>query len=120
MADNGVWGLVIAGLATTSVAGLIAGVVAGIFGRRKMSAEATQIVTSAGAGIAQQVEGYVERISKENARLNSENEALKVKVDDLSEQVRELRRELSAARADLAVIRHATEHPNNHTEGQTE
>lgn len=111
--------LLVAILTTGGICSVIAAVIGGLFARRKMSAEAAQIVTSAGAGIAQQVEGYVQRISTENAALKVENADLRRKVEDLSHMVRQLKAQLDDIQRDTRATRHAVEHPDDHAEGQT-
>ena len=52
-------------LAGGAVGTIIATLIAALFNRKKISAEAAQLISQAGAGIAQTVEGYVRNLGAE-------------------------------------------------------
>ena len=77
-----------------SVVALISAVIGGFFAQRKISAEASQLITQAGAGIATTVEGFVDRITKENSDLKVDNRLLTDKVNTLTSDNYDLRRKI--------------------------
>lgn len=86
-------------LLTTGGFGTVAAaIIAGLFARKKVSAEASSAISSAGAGIAGQVESFVQRLTEQNEKLSSENERL-------SEQILQLRHENADLKLELARLR---------------
>lgn len=114
---------IVALAASGSVVALISAVVGGFFAQRKISAEASQLITQAGAGIATTVEGFVDRITKENSDLRADNKnltdkvnaltrenlILQTKVDTLMEKVEQLTQKLMQLGDDTKITRETTE-----------
>lgn len=74
-ASGPTWGTVaIAVLGTGSVAAVGAAIVTGLFSRKKLGADATEIITRAASGV-------VEQIQEDNARLRTENAELLARVE---------------------------------------
>lgn len=110
-------------MTSAGIATIVGSVVGGLFTRKKISAEAAQVITNAGAGVAASVEGFVERISAENKRLYEENAALHVevrtlrienstlqdKVDELTRKVDLLTDQLARVSADTQATRATVE-----------
>jgi hypothetical protein len=62
------------------IGGILLAIVNGLFSKRKLSAEATKIITDAASGV-------VQNLRDENARVIASNTALGVKVDGLTRRV---------------------------------
>lgn len=67
-------------LGSAAVAGVLVAVINGLFSKRKLSAEATDIIAKAASGV-------VERLEEENARVSLSNSKLTEKLDDLQARV---------------------------------
>lgn len=114
---------IVTAIASLGVGGMGAALIGAVSSRKKFSAEAAQAITAAGAGVATSVEGFVERVSKENERLykenaalhtevkqlRRENEVLSRKVDDLTLKVESLMEHLSRVGVDARVTRDTIE-----------
>ena len=77
--------ILLALIGTGGIGAVAGSVVAGLFGKRKLGAEATEIITKAASGV-------VERIEQDNAALRSQVALLeKVRVQDRDERRSEMR-----------------------------
>lgn len=83
-------------LASATVGALLLAVVNGLFSKRKLSAEATDIITRAASGV-------VERLESENARVIAGNIALAAKVESQQAMVEELKRAVRAQGEAIAI-----------------
>lgn len=68
-------------LGSAAVGAVLAAVVAGLFSRRKLSAEATKIITDAASGVVQNLRDENARVIASNAALSKRLAALQKKVD---------------------------------------
>jgi uncharacterized membrane protein len=73
--------IIMALASSTALATVLAAAIAGFFSRRKLSAEATEVITKAASGV-------VERLEAENARISVGRNELAARVSSLEEQER--------------------------------
>lgn len=83
-------------LASATVGALLLAIVNGLFSKRKLSAEATDIITKAASGV-------VERLESENARVIASNNALYAKVQAQQDTIEEVQRVQRAQGEALAI-----------------
>lgn len=82
-------------LASIAGSGVIAAIITGIFSKRKVGAEATQIITDAASGIVVRMEAELDRQRKSNDEQRIKHEqAMSALVDSHREEVDEMRRVL--------------------------
>lgn len=87
--------LFIAALGAGGLGAIIAAIVTGLFSKRKLGAEATEIITKAAAGVVKNLEGEIERQVRRNELLIAEHEhVLNRLVSSHAEELEEVRRVL--------------------------
>lgn len=96
--------LAVAVLTSAGVCAIVSALIGGMFSRRKMSAEATQIITTAAGS-------FVEQVQSDNAALRIENKDLKAQLELLRGEVQGLKRQLESIQRDTRATRQAFEHP---------
>jgi len=94
--------LAVAVLTSAGVCAIVSALIGGLFSRRKMSAEATSIITTAAGSLVGQVQA-------DNAELRTENKELKVEVAQLRSEVAGLKRQLDEIQRDTRATRSAVE-----------
>ena len=67
--------VLVAILGTSGVSAIIGAIIAGMFARRKLGAEATEIITRAASGVVEDISATLERKSVEMATMRSEHSA---------------------------------------------
>ena len=67
--------VLVAILGTGGLSAILGALIAGLFARRKLGAEATEIITQAASGVVKDVTAELERKSVEMARMRSEHSA---------------------------------------------
>lgn len=83
-------------LGSAAVAAVLAAVVTGLFSRRKLSAEAAEIITKAASGV-------VERLEAENARIAASNLVLGGRAEAQGILLEQVQRDLRALHEQVAV-----------------
>ena len=73
----------IAVLGSSVLASILGAIVAGFFNRRKLGADATQVLTDAASGV-------VQRLEEENKRIIASNRDLAKRVSDLEQEMRKM------------------------------
>jgi len=63
---------VVTWLTGAGVGVVLAAIIAGLFSRRKLSAEATEIITKAASGVVERLEAEVTRVTADNAALRAQ------------------------------------------------
>ncbi|WP_155293633.1 hypothetical protein [Rhodococcoides fascians] len=96
--------LAVAVLTSAGVCAIVSALIGGLFSRRKMSAEATSIITTAAGS-------FVEQVQADNATLRSENKDLKTQLEELRTEVAGLKTQLESIQRDTRATREAVEHP---------
>ena len=87
--------LIIAGLGSASAGAVLAAVITGIFSKRKLGAEATEIITNAAAGVVKTMQSEIDRQMKRNEELVSEHVArMNALVESHAEEMEQVRRVL--------------------------
>lgn len=87
--------LFVALLGAGGVSAVIAAVVTGMFSKRKLGAEATEIITKAAAGVVTNLQNEIERQVRQNERLIAEHEmAMKRLVEAHETEIDDVRRVL--------------------------
>lgn len=71
--------------------------------RRKLGAEATEIITQAATGV-------LEQFKADNVRLREENRTLDAKIDTIEDRVYELERMERSYRQDMVAVRETAQH----------
>lgn len=84
-------------LVSFGVGGVLVAVINGLFSKRKLSADATKIITEAASGV-------VERLKDENLRMNTE--LAQVRAEQASARQRETERDRRERERDHAILLH--------------
>lgn len=100
--------LLAAMLGTAGVGTIVGALIAGLFARRKLGAEATEIISRAASGVVQDISATLERKSVEMATMRSEHSAQLVQMrEEHDAQLRRMREdhatELDAVRVVLQL-----------------
>lgn len=87
--------ILIAILGTGGATGIIAAIVTGLFSKRKLGAEATEIITKAAAGVVTNMQAEIDRQVKRNDDLTTEHRAaMRNLIASHEEEITEMRRVL--------------------------
>lgn len=75
--------LVVAILASTSIGAIVSSIIAGVFSKKKLGADATEVITRAASGVVERLEAEVKRGAADRAREVSEltHELARVKAE---------------------------------------
>lgn len=103
--------ILIAVLGTGGISAIIAAVATGLFSKRKLSAEATDIITKAAAGVVTTMQSEIDRQIRRNDTLIAEHRAeMKRLVDSHEDEIDDVRRVLQLHVAwDMIAISKMTE-----------
>jgi hypothetical protein len=91
--------LLIAALGAGGLGAIIAAIIAGIFSKKKLGAEATEIITKAAAGVVTNMEGDLVRMRTERSEERTEHET---EMDELRRKMSKMAAEHVAKMAEMA------------------
>ena len=74
--------IVIALLSTGSLAAIAGAIVTGVFNRKRLGADATEIITRAASSVVERIEDENERLRKEIAELQADRAILREMIED--------------------------------------
>jgi hypothetical protein len=95
MAASGSTEVIIAALGAGGFGAIIAAIVTGLFSKRKLGAEATEIITKAAAGVVKDLNSELGRVRAEAAQQRSDYEGTIARInDDHAKEMRDVRNTL--------------------------
>lgn len=91
------------GLAGVGLGSIIAAIIAGLFSKKKLSAEATKIITDAASGVVEIQKAELARVLASNTLLIGKVDAQQIQIDAQQTDLEEVRREVRVQTEQIAI-----------------